>query len=37
MREVGSVAARLLVQNIEQESQANQVVLLEPELIRRET
>jgi LacI family transcriptional regulator len=37
MREVGSVAARLLIQKIEQESQPNKVVLLNPELIQRGT
>jgi DNA-binding LacI/PurR family transcriptional regulator len=35
--EVGRLAARLLIQRIEDEDQTDEVVLLEPELVRRET
>ena len=37
MCEVGKLAARLLIQRIEDEDQTDEVVLLEPELVRRET
>jgi LacI family transcriptional regulator len=37
MREVGAVAARLLIRQIEQDSQTEEVVLLQPELVRRST
>jgi LacI family transcriptional regulator len=35
--EVGKLAARLLIQRIEKEDQPDEMVLLEPELVRRET
>jgi LacI family transcriptional regulator len=37
MREVGAVAARLLIQSIEQDEPPRGEVLLQPELIRRES